>query len=157
MMLKNFKIFFVMILLLVLNNCGYQPVLINYKDIKFKKIELTGDKQTIFELEKKLNIKVDTTNDAGFTLKGQIFDNSDISLTDSRGLATEENYVLNFTFQIFDQNQILILSDSVSKSKKIKISDNNISNMQIRNNEKKSLIESIAQNVSTKLRLNLKN
>ena len=157
MMLKNFKIFLIMISLLVLNNCGYQPVLINYKEISFKKIELSGDRQSVFELEKKINVKTDTSSPAGLTLKGQIFESSDISLTDNRGLATEENYILNFTFQIFDQNQNLILSDMVSKSRRIKISDNNISNIQIRNNEKKSLIESIAQDVNTKLRINLKN
>jgi len=156
-MLKNFKVSFILVSFLILNNCGYQPVLINYKEISFKKIELSGDQQSVFELEKKMNIKTDTSNPTGLTLKGQIFENSDISLTDARGLATEENYVLNFTFQIFDHNQNLILSDVVSKNRRIKISDNTISNIQIRNNEKKSLINSIAENVSTILRANFKN
>ena len=151
------KIKFINILLfLLLFNCGFSPVNIkNQKPIAFTKIEITGEKEVVFDLERKLKLQINEKDDRGYILKAQIFQSSDTSATDSRGIATEENLKLNFTFQVFDKNNTVLYQDNLFKDKKISIGDNMNNNQQIRNSEKRILLDGLADIISFRLRANL--
>ena len=150
------KKFLNILLFLLILNCGFSPVNVqNQKPIEFTKIEITGEKEIVFDLERKLKLQINEKNDRGYILKAQVFQTSETSGTDSRGIATEEKLKLNFTFQIFDKNNTIIYQDNLSKDKKILISDNMNNNQQIRDSEKRILLESLIDIISFRLRANL--
>jgi len=137
-------------------NCGFSPVNIkNQKTIEFAKIEITGEKEIVFDLERKLKLQINEKNDQGYIFKAQVFQTSETSATDSRGIATEENLKLNFTFQVFDKNNTVLYQDNLFKDKKISISDNINNNQQIRNSEKRILLDGLVDIISFRLRANL--
>jgi outer membrane lipopolysaccharide assembly protein LptE/RlpB len=141
---------------LLLINCGFSPInLKSQKPIAFTKIEITGEKEVVFDLERKLKLQVNEKDDRGYILKAQVFQSSETSATDSRGIATEENLKLNFTFQVFDKNNTVLYQDNLFKDKKISIGDNMNNNQQIRNSEKRILLDGLVDIISFRLRANL--
>jgi len=150
------KKFLNILFFLLILNCGFSPVNIkNQKPIAFTKIEITGEKEIVFDLERKLKLQINEKDDRGYILKAQVFQSSETSVTDSRGIATEENLKLNFTFQVFDRNNTVIYQDNLFKDKKITISDNMNNNQQIRNSEKRILLDGLVDIISFRLRTNL--
>jgi len=150
------KKFLMSLFFLLLINCGFSPVnLKSQKPITFTKIEITGEKEVVFDLERKLKLQFNEKDDRGYILKAQVFQSSETSATDSRGIATEENLKLNFTFQVFDKNNTLLYQDNLSKDKKISIGDNMNNNQQIRNGEKRNLLDGLVDIVNFRLRANL--
>jgi len=141
---------------LLIVNCGFSPVNIkNQKSIAFTKIEITGEKEVVFDLERKLKLLINDKDDRGYILKAQVFESSETSASDSRGIAIEENLKLNFTFQVFDKNNTVFYQDNLFKDKKISISDNMNNNQQIRNSEKRILLDGLVDIISLRLRANL--
>jgi len=141
---------------LLLFSCGFSPInQKNQKPLAFTKIEITGEKEVVFDLERKLRLQVNEKDNRGYMLKAQVFQSSETSATDSRGIATEENLKLNFTFQVFDKNNTILYQDNLFKDKKISIGDNMNNNQQIRNSEKRILLDGLVDIVSFRLRANL--
>jgi len=152
--MKN-KIIIITIFLLLFS-CGFSPInQKNQKPLAFTKIEITGEKEVVFDLERKLRLQVNEKDNRGYMLKAQVFQSSETSATDSRGIATEENLKLNFTFQVFDKNNTILYQDNLFKDKKISISDNMNNNQQIRNSEKIILLDGLVDIISFRLRANL--
>jgi len=150
------KKFLNILLFLLILNCGFSPVNVqNQKPIEFTKIEITGEKEVVFDLERKLKLQTNEKNDRGYILKAQVFQSSETSATDSRGIATEENLKLNFTFQVFDKNNKILYQDNLFKEKKISINDNMNNNQQIRDSEKRILLDSLIDIIGFRLRANL--
>jgi len=150
------KISFISLLFLFVFSCGFSPInLKNQKPLTFAKIEITGEKEIVFDLEKKLNLTVNEKDERGYIFKAQVFQSLETSATDNRGIATQENLKLNFTFQVFDKNNTVLYQDNLFKDKKISITDNMNSNQQIRNAEKKILLDSLVDIISFSLRVNL--
>ena len=151
------KIFLTIILLIFSTHCGFSPVYIsNQKPVSVTKIEIIGDKTLAFELEKKLNFIKDEKSTNSYSFKAQIYDFAESSLVDSRGIATEEIIKLTVSYQFEDKNGTVIYQDSISKDKRVAVTDNISNNNLIKNNEKKLLLESIIQNISFKTRVMLK-
>ena len=145
----------ILFFLLVLN-CGFSPINIkNQKPITFVKIEITGEKEIVFDLGKKLQLEINEKDDRGYILKAQVFQSLETSATDSRGIATEENLKLNFTFQVFDKNNTVLYQDSLFKDKRISVGDNMNNNQQIRNSEKRILLDGLVDIIGFRLRSNL--
>jgi len=147
---------FIILLFLLISSCGFSPIYTkNQKPITFAKVEITGEKDVVFDLEKKLNLIVNEKDERGYTLKAQIFQTSDNSAVDNRGVATEENLKINFAFQVFDKKNIAIYQDNIFKEKKISITDNMNNNQQIRNAEKRILLDRMVDTINITLRINL--
>jgi len=140
----------------LLLSCGFSPInQKNQKPLTFIKIEITGEKEVVFDLEKKLRLQVNEKDDQGYILKAQVFQSTETSATDGRGIATEENLKLNFTFQVFDKNNIVVYQDNLFKDKKISIGDNMNNNQQVRNSEKRILLDGLVDIINFRLRANL--
>ena len=154
--MKN-KLFVIFFLLTVLTSCGFFPVyMTGTKQILISKSEIIGDKDLAFNLEQKLNFKKDEKNENAYLFKAQIYDATESSLVDSRGIATEEIIKLTVSYQFQDKNGLVVYQDAISKDKRVTVTDNLTNNVLVKNIEKKILLDSIIQNILFKSRVSLR-
>jgi hypothetical protein len=139
-----------------LSHCGFSPIYVgNQKEIVISKSEIIGDKNLVFDLEKKLNFKKDEKNLNAYTFKAQIYDTAENSLVDSRGIATEEIVKLTVSYQFQDKNGVVIYQDAITKDKRVAVTDNIPTNVLVKSNEKKLLLDGIVQNILFKSKVSL--
>ena len=150
------KIFFTIFITIFLNHCGFSPIYIgNPKEVVVSKLEIIGDKNLAFDLERKLNFKKDEKNLNSYIFKAQIYDTAENSLVDSRGIATEELIKLTVSYQFQDKNGVVIYQDAITKDKRVSVTDNLSNNILLKNNEKRLLLDSVIQNILFKSRVSL--
>ena len=150
------KFFFTIFITMFLNHCGFSPIYVgNLKEITVSKSEIIGDKNLTFDLERKLNFKKDEKNLNAYIFKAQIYDATETSLVDSRGIATEEIIKLTVSYQFQDKNGVVIYQDAITKDKRVAVTDNIPNNILVKNNEKKLLLDSIIQNILFKSKVSL--
>jgi hypothetical protein len=141
-------------ILIILTNCGFSPIYTgDIKPITLFKLEISGDKNLSFDLERKLNFIKDERSTNSYFFKAQIFDSSDPTLTDSRGIPTEENISLTVSYQFLNKDGTAVYRDSITKTKRVSVTDNIANNNLIKNNEKKLLLDSIIQNIQFKTKV----
>ena len=150
------KIFFTILITIFLNHCGFSPIYVgNPKETIVSKSEIIGDKNLAFDLERKLNFRKDEKNLNAYTFKAQIYDSAESSLVDSRGIPTEEIIKLTVSYQFQDKNGVVIYQDSITKDKRVAVTDNLPNNVLVKNNEKKLLLDGIVQNILFKSKVSL--
>ena len=150
------KFLLVIIISVTLAHCGFSPIYTgNSKQVIISKSEIVGDKDLAFNLEQKLNFKKDEKNLNAYIFKAQIFDTSESSLVDSRGISTEEIVKLTVSYQFQDKSGVIIYQDAVTKEKRVSVTDNLSNNILVKNNEKRLLLDSIIQNILFKSRVSL--
>ena len=150
------KIYLTIFLALFLNHCGFSPIYVgNPKEIVVSKSEIVGDRNLVFDLERKLNFKKDEKNLNAYIFKAQIYDTAESSLVDSRGIATEELIKLTVSYQFQDKNGVVVYQDEITKDKRVAVTDNIPSNVLVKNNEKKLLLDGIIQNILFKSKVSL--
>lgn len=150
------RIFLIITISVLLSNCGFSPVYLgSSKPIVISKLEIIGDKNLSFDLEKKLNFTKDEKSANSYIFKAQIYDTSETSLTDSRGIPTEELIKLTVSYQFLDKNGLVIYQDAINKDKRVAVTDNISNNNLIKSNEKKLLLDNIVQNILFKSRVSL--
>jgi hypothetical protein len=141
---------------ITLVHCGFSPVYTGtYKELIISKSEIVGNKDLAFNLEQKLNFKKDEKNSNAYIFRAQIYDASESSLVDSRGIPTEEIIKLTVSYQFQDKNGVVIYQDAITKDKRVSVSDNLSNNILVKNNEKRLLLDSIIQNILFKSRVSL--
>jgi outer membrane lipopolysaccharide assembly protein LptE/RlpB len=153
--MKN-KIFITILLLGTLYGCGFSPIYMgSSKQVIISKSEIVGDKDLTFNLEQKLNFKRDEKDINAYIFKAQIYDTTEGSLVDSRGISTEEIIKLTVSYQFQDKNGVIIYQDAITKDKRVSVTDNLSNNILVKNNEKRILLDSIIQNILFKSRVSL--
>jgi hypothetical protein len=151
------KFLLIALISVALTHCGFSPMYTgNSKEVIISKSEIIGDKNLAFDLEQKLNFKKDEKNLNAYIFKAQIYDTSESSLIDSRGISTEEIVKLTVSYQFQDKNGVIIYQDAITKDKRVSVTDNLSNNILVKNNEKKLLLDSIIQNILFKSRVSLK-
>jgi hypothetical protein len=150
------KFFLTIIISITLTHCGFSPIYTGtYKEVIISKSEIVGNKDLAFNLEQKLNFKKDEKNLNAYIFKAQIYDSTESSLVDSRGIPTEEIIKLTVSYQFQDKNGVIIYQDAITKDKRVSVTDNLSNNILIKNNEKRLLLDSIIQNILFKSRVSL--
>ena len=150
------KFFLAILISFALAHCGFSPIYTgNSKQLIISKSEIVGDKDLAFNLEQKLNFKKDEKNLNAYIFRAQIYDTTESSLVDSRGISTEEIIKLTVSYQFQDKNGVIIYQDAVTKDKRVAVTDNLSNNILVKNNEKKLLLDSIIQNILFKSRVSL--
>jgi hypothetical protein len=150
------KFFLTIAISVTLASCGFSPIYTGTsKLVIISKSEIVGDKDLAFNLEQKLNFKKDDKNLNAYTFKAQIYDTTENSLVDARGIATEETIKLTVSYQFQDRNGVVIYQDAISKDKRVTVTDNLSNNILVKNNEKRVLLDSIIQNILFKSRVSL--
>ncbi len=139
---------FLVILILLLNNCGYTPIY-SSKDSNFKIVSLTSNVQnsltnyiensvSVFSNEnsnKNLNIIIDLKEDISVILK------------DSKGDPSKNRLTVTVDVSLFDVNKDLVASNSFSESFQYNIDDNKFNLKQYEKNIKFTLVEQIAEQI----------
>ena len=142
------KKIFLVILILLLNNCGYTPIY-SSKDSNFKIVSLTSNVQnsltnyiensvSVFSNEnsnKNLNIIIDLKEDISVILK------------DSKGDPSKNRLTVTVDVSLFDVNKDLVTSNSFSESFQYNIDDNKFNLKQYEKNIKFTLVEQIAEQI----------
>ena len=150
------KFFLAIIITFTLTHCGFSPLYIgNSKQVIISKSEIIGDRDLAFNLEQKLNFKKDEKNLSAYVFKAQIYDTTESSLVDSRGISTEEVIKLTVSYQFQDKKGDVIYQDAITKDKRVSVTDNLSNNIIIKNSEKRLLLDSIIQNILFKSRISL--
>ena len=150
------KLILIFITSIFLTNCGFSPIYTgSTKQVIISKSEIIGDRDLAFNLEQKLNFKKDEKNLNAYIFKAQIYDTTESSLVDSRGISTEEIVKLTVSYQFQDKNGVVIYQDAITKDKRVSVTDNLSNNMIVKNNEKRLLLDSIIQNILFKSRVSL--
>ncbi len=150
------KFFLAIIISVTLTHCGFSPMYTgNSKQVIISKSEIVGNKDLAFNLEQKLNFIKDEKNLNAYIFKAQIYDTSESSVVDSRGISTEEIIKLTVSYQFQDKNGVIIYQDAITKDKRVSVTDNLSNNILVKNNEKKLLLDSIIQNILFKSRFTL--
>jgi 3-deoxy-D-manno-octulosonic acid (KDO) 8-phosphate synthase len=150
------KFFLAIIISVTLTNCGFSPIYTgSSKQVIISKSEIVGDKDLAFNLEQKLNFKKDEKNLNAYIFKAQIYDTTESSLVDSRGISTEETLKLTVSYQFQDKSGVVIYQDAITKDKRVSVTDNLSNNILVKNNEKRLLLDSIIQNILFKSRVSL--
>ena len=150
------KFFLTIVISISLAACGFSPIYTGTsKQVIISKSEIVGDKDLAFNLEQKLNFKKDEKNLNAYIFKAQIYDTTESSLIDSRGISTEEIIKLTVSYQFQDKNGVVIYQDAISKDKRVSVTDNLSNNILVKNNEKRVLLDSIIQNILFKSRVSL--
>ena len=150
------KLLITIIISITLTHCGFSPIYTgNSKQVIISKSEVIGDKNLAFNLEQKLNFKKDEKNLNAYIFKAQIYDSTESSLVDSRGIPTEEIIKLTVSYQFQDKNGIVVYQDSITKDKRVAVTDNLPNNVLVKNNEKKLLLDGIVQNILFKSKVSL--
>jgi outer membrane lipopolysaccharide assembly protein LptE/RlpB len=153
--MKN-KFFLAIIISITLAQCGFSPRYTgNSKQVIISKSEIVGDKDLAFNLEQKLNFKKEEKNLNAYIFKAQIYDTTESSLVDSRGISTEEILKLTVSYQFQDKNGVVIYQDAITKDKRVSVTDNLSNNILVKNNEKRLLLDSIINNILFKSRVSL--
>ena len=150
------RFFLAFIITITLSHCGFSPIYTGAsKQVIISKSEIIGDKDLAFNLEQKLNFKKDEKNLNAYTFEAQIYDTTESSLVDSRGIATEEIIKLTVSYQFQDKNGVVVYQDSITKDKRVAVTDNLPNNVLVKNNEKKILLDGIIQNILFKSKVSL--
>jgi len=150
------KIIVTLVVSIFVTQCGFSPIYVgNPKAVVVSKIEIIGDKNLAFDLERRLGFTKDEKSSKAYAFKAQIFDTAENSLVDSRGIATEQIIRLTVTYQFEDKDGTVVYQDSVSKDKRVAVTDNISSNILVKDNEKKILLEGIIQNILFKSKVSL--
>ena len=150
------KFFVAVIISVILTHCGFAPIYTGpSKEVIISRSEIVGDKDLAFNLEKKLNFKKDEKNLNAYIFKAQIYDTSESSLVDTRGIPTEEIIKLTVSYQFQDKNGVIIYQDAITKDKRVSVTDNLSNNVILKNNEKRLLLDSIIQNILFKSKVSL--
>ena len=149
-MKKNFYIFFI----LLLTSCGFSPILknVDLSSVKINKIDFEGPSGLTYYLKNNLNIPVEQNLKNAYSLKLNINESSSSVTKDTAGITTEERVSVTINFQIFDKENKLIGSESLSDSRVISVTNNVSTDDEVKRIEKENIITNLIQQLTFAIR-----
>ena len=142
------KKIFLVILILLLNNCGYTPIY-SSKDSNFKIVNLNSNVNNSLTNYIKNSISVFSNEDSDkkLNISFNLKENFSVILKDSKGDPAKNKLTITVDVSLFDTNKNLVASNSFSESFQYNIDDNKFNLKQYEKNLKFSLIEQISQQI----------
>lgn len=149
-MKKNFYIFFI----LLLTSCGFSPILknVDLSSVKINKIDFEGPSGLTYYLKSNLNIPVEQNLKNAYSLKLNINESSSSVTKDTAGITTDERVSVTINFQIFDKENKLIGSESLSDSRVISVTNNVSTDDEVKRIEKENIITNLIQQLTFAIR-----
>jgi len=149
-MKKTFYIFYV----LLLTSCGFSPILknVDLSSVKINKIDFEGPSGLTYYLKSNLNIPVEQNLKNAYSLKLNINESSSSVTKDTAGITTEERVSVTINFQIFDKENKLIGSESLSDSRVISVTNNVSTDDEVKRIEKENIITNLIQQLTFAIR-----
>ena len=149
-MKKTFYTFFI----LLLTSCGFSPILknVDLSSVKINKIDFEGPSGLTYYLKSNLNIPVEQNLKNAYSLKLNINESSSSVTKDTAGITTEERVSDTINFQIFDKENKLIGSESLSDSRVISVTNNVSTDDEVKRIEKENIITNLIQQLTFAIR-----
>ena len=145
--MRNFvKLNFILLLLFVAS-CGYSPMLKNtdLENIKISKIDYTGQGDLIYLLKTNLNIPIKISSNDSYNLKMNVNQVLKSLTKNTAGITTEQELIINISFEIYNNEGKKISAESLSESRVISVTNNVATDDEIKRIEKENIIINLSQ------------
>jgi len=141
-------------MIMVLSSCGFTPMLKDFdtSNLKIQKINYTGNNNLIYLAKNYLNLEEKKGN-SGLIVNFTISESSSSTAQNTAGIVTEEQITLNITINVLDDQKENLLTDNISTSRKVVITNNLSSDRETRRIEKNNLMQNLTQKIKFKLQL----
>ena len=139
---------------MVLSSCGFTPMLKDFdsSNLNIQKANYTGNNNLIYLAKNYLNLE-EKKRSKGLVVNFVISESSVSTAQNTSGIVTEEQITLSISINILNDKNANLLTDTVSASKKLPISNNLSSNQETRTVEKNNLMQKLTQKIKFKLQL----
>ena len=141
-------------ILVVLLGCGFTPMLKDFdsSNLNIQKVNYTGNNNLIYLAKNYLNLE-EKKEAKGLIVNFAISESSTSTAQNTSGIVTEEQITLSIAINVLNNKNVNLLTDSVSASRKLPISNNLSSDQETRRIEKNSLMKNLTQKIKFKLLL----
>ena len=141
-------------ILVVLSSCGFTPMLKDFdsSNLNIQKVNYAGNSNLVYLTKNYLNLE-EKRGAKGLIVNFVISESSTSTAQNTSGIVTEEQITLSITINVLNNKNVNLLTDSLSASKKLPISNNLSSDQEIRRIEKNNLIQNLTQKIKFKLQL----
>ena len=148
-MIKKILIHAIFILIV---SCGFQPILKNVElnNLLIKKINYLGKNELKYLIQSNLNLEEKPSSD-GYILNLQISENTISAIKDSAGISTQEDYTISISVNIQDHLLNNLISDTLSETKRLIITNNLGTDETTKMNERSKMIYNLSQKLKFKL------
>jgi len=138
----------------LLSACGFTPMLKDFdtSNLNIQEVNYTGNNNLIYLAKNYLNLKEKKAT-KGLVVNFAISESSTSTAQNTSGIITEEQITLNIAINVLSNKKINLLTDSVSASRKLPISNNLSSDQEIRRIERDNLMQNLTQKIKFKLQL----
>ena len=142
------KKIFLVILILLLNNCGYTPIY-SSKDSNFKIVNLNANVNNSLTnyIKNSINVFSNENSEKKLNNSFNLKENVSVILKDSKGDPAKNRLTITVDLSLFDINKNLVESNSFSESFEYNIDDNKFNLKQYEKNIKFNLVEQISQQI----------
>ena len=138
----------------ILSACGFAPMLKDFdsSNLNIQKVNYTGNNNLIYLAKNYLNLE-EKRETKGLVVNFVISESSASTAQNTSGIVTEEQITLNITINVLNNKNVNLLTDNVSASRKLPISNNLSSDQETRRIERNNLMQNLTQKIKFKLQL----
>ena len=138
----------------LLSACGFTPMLKDFdsSNLNIQKVNYTGNNNLIYLAKNYLNLE-EKKETKGLIVNLVISESSTSTAQNTSGIVTEEQITLSITINVLNNKNVNLLTDSVSASRKLPISNNLSSDQETRRIERYNLMQNLTQKIKFKLQL----
>ena len=143
-----------LILVLLLTSCGFSPMLkdANLGDLKINKIEYSGPSNLVYSLRSNLNIPINKTARDAYIINIKIQEGTSSVTKDKAGITTREEITISVTFEIINNKNNIVGTESLSDSKTVSVTNNISTDAEIKRIEKENIIINLIQQLTFAIR-----
>jgi len=138
----------------LLSACGFTPMLKDFdsSNLNIQEVNYTGNNNLIYLAKNYLNLE-EKKETKGLIVNLVISESSTSTAQNTSGIVTEEQITLSITINVLNNKNVNLLTDSVSASRKLPISNNLSSDQETRRIERNNLMQNLTQKIKFKLQL----
>ena len=138
----------------LLSACGFTPMLKDFdsSNLNIQKVNYTGNNNLIYLAKNYLNLE-EKKETKGLIVNLVISESSTSTAQNTSGIVTEEQITLSITINVLNNKNVNLLTDSVSASRKLPISNNLSSDQETRRIERNNIMQNLTQKIKFKLQL----
>ena len=138
----------------LLIGCGFAPMLKDFDmdSLHVKKIDYSGKNELTYLLKTYINIYKEG-NSKGLIIDFDVVENIKTATKDNAGTVIEEDLTLVIKFKVFNSENSMLLNDSISEFKRIKVTNSLSTDEETKRTERRNLIQNLAKKIKFKLQL----
>ena len=143
-----------LILFFLLSSCGFSPMLknVNLEDLKISKIKYSGPNDLVYTLRSNLNIPINNTDKNPYVIIIKIQEGASSVTKDKAGVTTREKITIEVNFEIIDNKNNIVASESLSDNKTVSVTNNISTDAEIKRIEKENIITNLIQQLTFAIR-----